>query len=366
MSRFTLLLALVAALLSAPVAEARPFIVGVNDDSMKWRDDPGTVAAVGQNLGLGAFRITLGWRPGKRVLTAADRTAFDRIATSRPTPRVVLTVMGVGRDAPRTAARRTEYCEFVRSVLVRYPGIRDVVVWNEANKSHFWLPQSSGGRPAAPAAYTRLLARCYDVLHRLRPNVNVISSTSPRVTTGGLSPVRFLTEMGLAYRALGRNRRLFDTVGHNVYPTRPGEPVTARHGGGTIGLGDYDILMATLRTAFAGTRQSLPGKSGVSIWYLETGFQTRVRAAKRVHYSGHETERRALSASTQGRQLSAAIRAAACQRGVGALFNFMLADEPELRGWQSGLLWADWTPKPGYTEVRRTVATVRAGNLRCR
>src|SRR5918996_1160753 len=181
MSRFMLLLALVVAALTAPAADARPFFVGVNDDSMKWRDDPGSVSDIGRDLGLGGFRMTLEWRPGKRALSHADRTAFDRIAAARPRPRVVLTVMGVGRNAPSTPGRRAEYCGFVRAVLVRYPGIRDVVIWNEANKTHFWLPQFAGTRSVAPAAYTRLLAECYDLLHRFRPSVNVISSTSPRL-----------------------------------------------------------------------------------------------------------------------------------------------------------------------------------------
>jgi hypothetical protein len=353
-----------ALLAAAPAASARPFFVGVNDDAMKWSDDPGTIAEVGSDLGLGGFRMSLPWQPGKRALSAADRTAFDRIAAASPRPRVILTVMGVGRHAPSTPARRGQYCSFVRSTLARYPFIRDVVIWNEVNKSHFWLPQFAAGKSVAPAAYTRLLAQCYDVLHRFRPSVNVIGSTSARMVKGGLSPQRFLIEMGAAYRVLKRTRPIVDTFGHNAYPLYPSEPLTRRHTGGTIGLGDYATLTSTLKSAFGGTRQPLPSAVRPRIWYLETGFQTTIAADKLDLYAGAENELRPLSAAAQGRQLAAAIRAAACQPGVGAIFNFMLADEPILLGWQSGLLWADWTPKPAYAQAKLAIARARGGTCR--
>ena len=33
---------------------------------------------------------------------------------------------------------------------------------------------------------------------------------------------------------------------------------------------------------------------------------------------------------------------------MGAFFNFQLRDDPDLVGWQSGVLYADGTPKPAY------------------
>ena len=54
-----------------------------------------------------------------------------------------------------------------------------------------------------------------------------------------------------------------------------------------------------------------------------------------------------------------------CQPGVGAFFNFLLADEPSLAAWQSGVLWADWTPKPSFDALSEVVAQVRAGAIDC-
>jgi hypothetical protein len=50
---------------------------------------------------------------------------------------------------------------------------------------------------------------------------------------------------------------------------------------------------------------------------------------------------------------------------VGAFFNFLLADERGLGGWQSGLLWANWQPKPSYRAFANAVADIRRGRVDC-
>ena len=139
-----------------------------------------------------------------------------------------------GRRARRPTRQRNDYCAFVASLLHRYPGVSDVVIWNEPNSSHFWRPQyGPDGTSLAPAAYEALLARCWDVLHAARPSVNVIAASSPR---GQRQPGCVLQRLPLAghllpqarpaYRASGRQRPILDTVGHNPYPVtnaeRPG------------------------------------------------------------------------------------------------------------------------------------------------
>jgi hypothetical protein len=81
-------------------------------------------------------------------------------------------------------------------------------------------------------------------------------------------------------------------------------------------------------------------------------------------YQGRENVN-VLSPAAQAQQLSAAIKLAYCQPAVEALFNFELADDTALSGWQSGLLWADWTPKPSYASVRDVALAANAGTLRC-
>jgi hypothetical protein len=254
-----------------------------------------------------------------------------------------------GRPRPRPRRDARDYCRFVRNALVRYTEITDVVVWNEVNSVTFWRPQED-----APARYEALLARCWDVLHESLPDVNVLTTTA-----ASNDPAAFVRGVAEAYRDSGRMLPLFDTAGHNPYPRYPDETPAARHDV-YIGQGDYDRLVSTLDEAFAGTAQP-----AVPIWYLEDGFQTAVGPLVSRHYEGEESVTRTVSAAGQAAQLAAALRLAYCQPRVGAFFNFLLVDEPELWRWQSGLLWADWKRKPAFEAYRAAIDEVRRGEVDC-
>lgn len=332
-------------------AGAEPgLLVGVHDDQIKWTGRPKPILSSVRSLGLGAMRVTLTWRPGSRSLNARTHHELRRaIAAERHGARIVLGVYGRADDAPSTARDREDYCRFVRNVVLRYGEIRDVVIWNEANSDTFWRP-----RQAAPRAYAALLARCWDLLHGAVAGVNVVTTTA-----ASHDPVAFLTAVAAAYRASGRALPLFDTVGHNPYPLYPGEPPAAVHDV-YLGQGDHARLVATLDLGFTGTAQP-----PTPIWYLENGFQTAILSARRALYAGRESVAGAVSGARQAEQLAAAVRLAYCQPRVGAFFNFLLVDEPSLARWQSGLLWADWRPKPAYAAYRAAIAEVRSRTVAC-
>jgi hypothetical protein len=63
--------------------------------------------------------------------------------------------------------------------------------------------------------------------------------------------------------------------------------------------------------------------------------------------------------------LTDAIRVAYCQPAVGGFFNFLLADESSLRGWQSGVLFSDWTQKPSYQALKNVIAEVTSRRVNC-
>ena len=222
-----------------------------------------------------------------------------------------------------------------------------------------------------------------------------------------LSPVRC--------RRDGRTAPLFDTFRYDAYPEASNESPFAVHSGSTsIDEGDYVQLMQILTDTFTGTGQPVPGSGvttpgsvppgglsstqlqplpvsskrrnppppvvvpdgPVTIWYLEDGFETIVPIRKRGAYTGRETNTllvpallygRATSnfSSDQSSQLRDALELAYCQSAVGAFFNFQLTDESALSGWQSGLLWADGTPKPSYRIVKQAVTAVALGSIDC-
>ena len=345
-------ISLVALVLVAPVsarAEAG-LLVGVHEDQIKWRTRPNPILPAVRALGLDAMRVTLAWRPGRRNASVRTHHELRRmVAANRHGVRIVLGVYGRADDAPSTPGEREDYCRYVRNILLRYSEIRDVVIWNEANSDAFWRPDAG-----APAAYAALLSRCWDLLHSSVPGVNVITTTA-----ANHDPVAFLGSVAHAYRVSGRSRPLFDTVGHNPYPLYPDEVPDAVHDV-YVGQGDHARLVSTLDESFAGTAQPQ-----TSIWYLENGFQTSVVAWRRSLYAGRESVDGAVSGARQAEQLGAALRLAYCQPRVTAYFNFLLVDEPSLDRWQSGLLWADWRPKPSFAAYRAAIADVRAGAVTC-
>jgi hypothetical protein len=74
---------------------------------------------------------------------------------------------------------------------------------------------------------------------------------------------------------------------------------------------------------------------------------------------------RPVSEDVQATQLAAAVQLAYCQPAVGGFFNFELRDEPELAGWQSGLLRPDWTTKPAFAAYAAAIAAARTGTITC-
>lgn len=382
------MLVLVVVAPGAPAAAAAPGLaVGVTED--RFRGQPLTAVTIARDLGLTAFRVSLEWTPSQTELRASDAEEFDTLVPAAFGLRIIVTVYGTANSAPIDSGNRAAYCAYVRNLLERYPTINDVVIWNEPNLGYFWKPQfDSGGASLAPAGYGRLLAHCWDVLHDVRPSVNVIVTTSPSgndnpraITNASHAPGSFIRKLGAAYRASGRTRRIFDTVGHNPYGMNSAELPWRRHlVPSHIAQGDSDRLVEALADGFRGTAQPTPAQcagasssSCVSIWYLEAGYQTVPDAAHRALYAGRENDahpipdRTASGAreQTQSAQLAAGVKLAYCQPYVGAFFNFLLWDEPDLARWQSGVLWVDGSRKNSFDALRRVVDEVGSGRVDC-
>jgi hypothetical protein len=360
--RFALIAAAAAALALPSAAAAGPgLLLGIDDDMGKWAANSPVAGSIA-DLGATVQRITVVWLPGEADISGLEAQNVQNAVSRAPRARTVLAVYGRRpTDAPQTPAARTQFCTFVRSLLAHYPTVRDVVIWNEVNHAEFWWPQTG-----APAAYEALLARCYDVLHAFRPNVNVIDSTAARGGPRGTDAGAFIRGLGQAYRTSGRSTPIDDTFGHNPYPTSASEKPWATHPlGSSLSEGDYPALMQAYTDGFAGTGQPVPGQGQTTIWYLEDGFQTAIDPSQASAYTGTETDPGAVDASDQAAQLVDAIHLAYCEPAVGAFFNFLLVDERDLGGWQSGLLWATLQHKPAYDAFKQAARDVAAGTVDC-
>src|SRR5215203_6152633 len=368
-----------------PALESAGFFVGFSDDSPKWIGAEAVEPA--RELGSSASRITLQWTPGQTSLAEADIVELQRAVSAAKGIKVVLSVYGnAGSSAPHTDAAREEYCGYVEDALAHFRSVRDVVIWNEPNKSLFWRPQlAEDGAAAAPVAYEALLARCYDLLHSAFADVNVIGlalSPAGNDDAGSHSPGAFIRALGAAYRASGRDRPLLDAVGHHAYGVTAAERPWRKHiVSKVISQGDWNKLMYNLWLAFDGTAQATPGVGGVGIWYMEGGSQTAIDAGKDEAYSGTENvavipdyaggepdwppPAETSDAPDQYTQVRDSTRLAACQPYVGAYFNFLLFDESRLAGWQSGAFWADRTPKDSLPGFRVAIAEANAATVDC-
>jgi hypothetical protein len=344
----------------------RQLVVGLDDDTAKWRTRADGLLATYRHLGIDAVRLTIPWRLGQNRPTVEAGVYLHRAAKMAARgQRVVLAVYGKPWQAPLTDVQRGHYASFLRHVLKRIPAIRDVVVWNEANSPDFW-PAEGGA-----AAYEALLAECWDRLRGLWPAVNLISTTAARH-----DPAGFMRGVGAAYKESGRKLPLVTTFGHNPYPLNAAEPPWVRHDDpNNVSQADLPRFLDALTDAFRGTGQPLPNAERPSVWYLENGFQTRVPPTKREHYYGEETDHWVVPAVApegiepwyrdQASQLQDALLLAYCQPEVGAFFNFELIDEDRLAGWQSGVMWRDGTRKPSYQAFRDAVDRVQSGGVDC-
>ncbi|MGZ8740936.1 MAG: hypothetical protein ACXWZ8_10120, partial [Gaiellaceae bacterium] len=70
-------------------------------------------------------------------------------------------------------------------------------------------------------------------------------------------------------------------------------------------------------------------------------------------------------APDQATQLADSIRLTYCQPYVSAVFNFLLRDEKDLGGWQSGLLWTDGSGKDSYDPFKNVVREVNERRVDC-
>jgi hypothetical protein len=168
------------------------------------------------------MRITRQWHPGESKVPPDFQDTLYRIVGDVSGLRIVVTLFGRPEDTPRTDEARRQYCSCVADLMTVNPQISDVVIWNDPNDQAWWAPQfNADGSSAAPADYEALLATCWDAAHAAHANANVISAVVSEASAipGGFilgysPPATWISKVGAAYRASGRTKPIFDTLGY--------------------------------------------------------------------------------------------------------------------------------------------------------
>ncbi len=346
------LVALAGAFAAAPHAHAATGIkYGLTDDA--WLlDGPGTVTtrvAHLQSIGVGVVRFSVRWNEVATSAPAAptdptdpaydwtgDSTVLDALHTAGI--QVVIQLVGTpswangGKGANWAPTSSAPFGAFATAAAREYPWVKKWLIWNEPNQV-IWL------RPTSPTIYVvRLLNPAYAAIHSVIAGAQVAGGgTAPRGSTGGVSPVAWITGMHNAHARL-------DAYAHNPYPLDP-KRETPTTGGCAECL---TITMATLDRLETLVAKDFPQ---ARIWLSEYGYQ-----------SNPPDPILGVSLAKQATYLAQAAYVAYQAPRVDLLIQFLYRDEPNIARFQSGLTTIGNAIKPAYHAFELTLAqTARSG-----
>jgi hypothetical protein len=359
-----------------PAGAAGGMLVGIFDPNRPF-DTPDQTFPMLVNLRAQIIRVNLEWnnvakkRPEfpsdprdpaynwdryDALLLNAAKSKIQVLFTIYGTPRWANgTKKGLNR-APRqmlflkqfaTAAAKRYSGTFKRSDDVVLPAVRKWLAWNEPNNPIFLKPQYKriGGTWVMQSAvdYAKICNAVYNGVHAtLAPSERVgCGVTSPRGNNNpnsarpSVSPLAFLRASKTA------GLKTFDAWAHHPYYGVPSEtpstkPVTAKGAPATaVTLGNLGDLIKEVTRLYGNKR----------IWITEYGYQTN--PPDKVF---------GVSLAKQAAYLTQAFAIARKNPRIDMMLWFLLKDEPNLGGWQSGLLTSSGKRKPAYNAFMKMAA----------
>ena len=262
------------------------------------------------------------------------------------------------------------FAQYAARVVQRYPYVRKVICLNEGNQPRFHQPQfDDAGKGISGYVQEQAMAACYDAVKAVDPGITVIAfGLSPRgnddfdaVSNVSHSPIRFLQEVGEAYRASGRTKPIADDVSIHCYPNQNTDAPSVGYQWPKVGCVNLDRFKQAWWDAFHGTAQPLFREAGdagpgpfVRIYVDEVGYQVKIAADKAPLYSGAENVP-VVDEATQGSFYGQLIAMMACDPNVALLNFFHAVDETSLPAWQSGVVLPDGTRRASFAIVKNAI-----------
>lgn len=372
MSRvLTTAVAACAALVLAGVAGAAP-LFGVSDDRGKYDDDGGAwffseLAA----SGLTANKMTVNWDP-ENPLVITERGFLDRSIPEAEKLGIHLSFgihIGKARAITGDPEALEKFTDWLRILAATYPQVKEFVVGNEPNLTRFWQPQfNDNGSGASGIAFAKFLAASYDALKDVNEDITVVGvGLSPRgndmpnaPSNVSTSPVKFIRDLGIGYRRLGREEPIMDVFGFHPYPAKDRDPLAKGYRWPNAGVTNLGRIKQAIWDAFNATAQPTFDEPGLeqerplTFKLDEVGWQVAIPSGARASYYGRESVR-PTDEKTQARIYGQLIRSVSCDPSVSELLFFGLIDEPNLDRWQAGLVRADKSRRPAWGTVRDAV-----------
>jgi hypothetical protein len=367
---------LVLAPAADPARSPGPMRYGVSDDTGKFQGCPSAFWDGMREIGYSDNRMSVLWDEN------APTTIFDRAFLERGVAcanaygiRVLFAVYpmhagAIGSDPGRQAA----FAAYAALVAQTFPTVKDLILGNEANQPRFWQPQFVNGQPVAGRDYEATLAKAYDAIKAVRPDMNVIGfaissrgNDMPNATNNiSRSPVWFIHDAAQAYRESGRTRPIMDEFAFHPYPNLNTDPYTKPFQWPNAGAANLDRIKQALWDGFHDTAQEIPAEqaggrttqtydAGLPMAVAEVGTQTTVTGHEGAYFGVENIT--PVDEATQAQYYVDLLEIAACDPSVETLLLFRLIDQPELEKFQSGELYADFARKQSFEAIKAKIAS---------
>ncbi len=227
------------------------------------------------------------------------------------------------------------------------PAVRDWLAWNEPNNPIFLTPQYRriGGQWVIESAisYAKICNAIYNGIHAtlIKSERVACGGTAPRGNNSPTSSRPSVSPLAFLRAVKSAGLLTFDAWAHHPYYGAPSEtpsaPPTASKGSPVtaVTLGNIDTLIG-LVTRLYGRKP---------IWITEYGYQTNP-----------PDKTFGVSLAKQSLYLTQAFAIARKNPRIQMMLWFLLKDEPNLSGWQSGLITYGGAKKPAFTAFERMAA----------
>jgi hypothetical protein len=257
-----------------------------------------------------------------------------------------------GRAATVAPTQATDLRNFALAAATRYgggytgadgkivPAVKEWLAWNEPNNPIFLTPQYRRAGTkwviASAAAYAKICTAVFNGVHAsMTANERVAcggtaprGNNNPNSSRPSISPLAFLRAVKKA------GLKNFDAWAHHPYYAGPSDqpttrPVTAKGAPATaVTLGNIGDLIKLVTQLYGNKR----------IWITEYGYQTNP-----------PDKLFGVSYAKQALYLTQAFGIARKNPRIDMMLWFLLRDDPNLNGWQSGLITVRGAKKPAFT-----------------
>ena len=353
-------------------------LVGINDEAFTlYGDNPATAFETLQSLHTQVLRVNLYWGGNKWAVAntkptngadpgdpAYDWSLYDRLDRYAATYGIKLmfslvsTPKWAGAGKNRAPTSMATLQTFARAAATRYsgsyvppaaqqdptlagptdplPAVKMWTAWNEPNNPVFLFPQYKrvGGKWRAESAYqyAKICNAIYAGIHSGATGEKVACGvTDPRGNDNAGSSRASVDPESFLIAAHRYGMKKFDVYAHNPYASAGNESpsyVPKGKAARRIQMGNIGVLLALVKKYYGPKH----------LWITEYGYQTNPPDHTIL----------ATSPAKQATYLMQAYAIARENPRIDLMLWFLVRDQPQITGWQSGLETVSDTHKPAW------------------